>query len=130
MKNLILSFAMVTGFTIASTAQNVKSANQTKNVKNLSPTEKVDKQTDRAKKSLGLNDDQVISWKSALLNRNSLNQPLQEKLKGSTTPEERKVIHQQIKTNNDTFELSIFSVLTAEQKLKYDQLKKEKQHKK
>ena len=130
MKNLILSFAMVTGFTIASTAQNVKSANQTKNVKNLSPTEKVDKQTDRAKKSLGLNDDQVISWKSALLNRNSLNQPLQEKLKGSTTPEERKVIHQQIKTNNDTFELNIFSVLTEEQKLKYDQLKKEKQHKK
>jgi hypothetical protein len=125
MKNLIISLAMVTGFTIASSAQTETSAVKTKHQNNLSPNEKADKQTDKMTEKLGLNPSQSASWEAASNTRNSLNKPLHDKLKGATTPEERKSLRQQMKTNNDNFETTINSFLTAEQKIKYETLKKE-----
>ena len=125
MKNLIISLAMVTGFTIASSAQTETSAVKTKHQNNLSPSEKADKQTDKMTEKLELNPSQSASWETASNTRNSLNKPLHDKLKGATTPEERKSLRQQMKTNNDNFETTINSFLTAEQKIKYETLKKE-----
>ncbi|MBK6522692.1 MAG: hypothetical protein IPG08_10330 [Sphingobacteriaceae bacterium] len=45
-----------------------------------------------------------------------VNQPLHEKLKGSTTPEERQTIHKEIKANNQAFETSVNFFLTSDQK--------------
>ena len=128
MKNLILCLAMTTGFAIASSAQCDIDASKSKKQSNLSPTEKADKQSEKMSKTLGLNETQTMNWETALKTRNSLNLPLITKLKGPTTLEERKELHRQMKVNNNNFDNTVSGFLTADQKTKYEVLKKEKQH--
>ena len=52
---------------------------------------------------------------------------IREKLKGSTTPEERKKLHSEAKANNDKFNTTVSGFLTADQKTKFDKMKTEKQ---
>ena len=59
----------------------------------------------------------------AALKRALVNQPLHEKLKGSTTPEERQAIHKEMKANNEAFETSVNFFLTADQKTKFAAMK-------
>ncbi len=132
MKKLILSIALVTGFAITTQAQDVtlgKPGNEQK--KQHSPEEHAKKSAEWATKNLGLDASQVTKWQSAALTRITANAPLREKLKGATTPDDRKATHQQLKANMDKFDAEVSTFLTADQKTKWEKLKADKkaQHK-
>lgn len=129
MKKIILTLALIAGATAAVEAQNAPATNETKQEstkKKPSPEERAKKGAAKAEKELGLNADQKAKWEAAALERMKANGPLHEKLKGSTTPEERKAIHAQAKANRDKFEATVNGFLTPEQKTKFDQLKETK----
>jgi protein CpxP len=131
MKKLILSIALVTGLSALSNAQEATKATATKkeNKQNQTPEERAKKGANWAEKKLTLTADQKSQWEVAALKRIMANQPHHEKLKGSTTPEERKELHKQVKANMEAFDVSVNAFLTPEQKTKYEAIKKEKQTK-
>jgi hypothetical protein len=128
MKKVIIALAVLTGLSTAGVAQEAIKADKTakESRKEMTPEERAKKGAAHAEKKLGLNADQKSQWEVAALKRNMVNQPLHEQLKGSTTPEQRKDIHKQIKANNDAFETSVNFFLTAEQKTKFVQMKEER----
>lgn len=130
MKKVILSIALVIGLTMVSNAQDATTATPVKkqqNKKDLTPEERAKKGSNWAEKKLGLNAEQKSQWEVAALKRIMVNQRHRETLKGSTTPEQRKEIHKQIKENMDTFHTTVDAFLTPEQKTKYEAIKKQKQ---
>lgn len=129
MKKIILSIALVTSLTSLSVAQDVNTATTTKKQtkKDMTPDERSKASANWAEKKLGLNSQQKTDWQVAVLNRITVNKPLREKLNGSTTPEQRKEVHKQIKTNNEDFYNKVNAFLSPEQKTKFEQIKKEKQ---
>ena len=132
MKTLILSIALVTGLTMATQAQNTKKPAGTgkqEAMKNATPEERAKHEATRAEKQLSLTADQKTKWEAAALERINANGPIKEKMKGSTTPEERKTLHSQAKVNFDKFDASIGSFLTADQKTKFEQMKKDRKDK-
>ena len=129
MKKIMMIVAVVAGFSTTALAQKpntdvVGSSQATK--KELTPEEKAKRGADHAEKKLGLNADQKSQWEVAALKRIMVNQPLHEQLKGSTTPEQRKDLHAQIKANNQAFENSVNFFLTADQKTKFNTMKQER----
>src|ERR1041385_1914555 len=110
MKKIMMTLALVAGFSIAALAQKpttdgLGTSQATK--KELTPQDRAKKGADHAEKKLGLNADQKNQWEVAALKRAMANQPLHDQLKGATTPEQRKEIHSQMKTNNQAFESSV-----------------------
>jgi hypothetical protein len=127
MKQIILALALVTGFSTTALAQQVSGAGATGVAKKeLTPEERAKKGADNAEKKLALTADQKSQWEVAALKRAMVNQPLHDQLKGSTTPEQRKDIHKQMKANNDAFETSVNFFLTADQKTKFQAMKQER----
>lgn len=129
MKNLIIA-ALCLSLTGAA-AQEVTPAGSGKRVqKNArSLQEKAKFYSERLGKELGLSDEQKTKWEAAALERMQANEPIKEKLKGSTTPEERRKLHTQAKANHDKFDATVATFLTAEQKAAYEKLKKEQREK-
>ncbi len=132
MKKLILAVAMVTGLALVSHGQNssvpAKKGGKM-DMKNANPEEKAKHETNRAEKELGLNADQKVKWESATLERIKANSPMREKMKGSTTPEERKTLHSQAKDNINKFNAAVNGFLTLEQQTKFKQMKEERKKK-
>ncbi|MCW3076873.1 MAG: hypothetical protein JWO32_1482 [Bacteroidetes bacterium] len=123
MKKIALIFAMIASLATVSMAQQVSPTGNPKNKQNkssLTPAERAKKSAHRAEKELGLNADQKAKWEAATLERINANAPFHEKMKGATTPEERKSIHAQAKTNIDKFDATVTAFLTPEQKTKFD----------
>ncbi len=85
----------------------------------LSAEEKAAKEANKAEKELGLSADQKSKWQAAALKRLHTNKPLIEKMQGSTTPEERKQLKSEIRTNGKTFDQTVSAMLTPEQLTKY-----------
>ena len=135
MKKTILAIAvalMSSGAIMAQeTAAPVKSnAGTTKQQnKNATPAEKAKHGANWATKNLGLNDDQKTKWEAAALERITANTAIREKMKGSTTPEERKTMKAEMKANHDKFDATANSFLTDEHKAKWTKLKADKQAK-
>ena len=131
MKKLILSLALVTGLTMAFNAQSTGRHGGTKGdrMKNATPQEKAKHDADKAEKELTLTADQKIKWEGAALERINANAPMHEKMKGTTTPEERKTLHAQTKVNGDKFDAEVSAFLTADQKTKFEQMKKDRHSK-
>lgn len=130
MKKIILSLALVTGLATLSNAQDAAgTATKKETRKEQTPEERAKKGASWAEKKLTLTADQKSQWEVAALKRIMANQPHHEKLKGSTTPEERKELHKQVKANMEAFDVSVNAFLTPEQKTKYEAIKKEKQGK-
>ncbi len=131
MKKIILSLALVTGLASLSNAQDATKTTATKKEakQNQTPEERAKKGAGWAEKKLGLNAQQKSDWEVAAQKRIMANQPLREKLKGSTSPEERKELHKQVKANMEAFDVSVNAFLTPEQKTKYEAIKKERQTK-
>src|SRR4051812_19277767 len=125
MKQVILALALVVGFSTTTLAQQVSGTNAPVAKKELTPEERAKKGAAHAEKKLGLTADQKSQWEVAALKRAMANQPYHDQLKGSTTPEQRKDIHKQMKANNDAFEASVNFFLTADQKTKFQAMKKE-----
>jgi Spy/CpxP family protein refolding chaperone len=127
MKKLIVTLTLVIGLTLVSQAQSTNpltGANKGVKNKNHSPEEKAKHMADRAAKELSLTPDQKTKWEAAELERIKANVPLQEKMKGSTTPEERKSLHSQAQANKDKFETTVNGFLTPEQKAQFDNIKR------
>lgn len=121
MKKLLLSLALVTGLALASNAQNEK--------EKLTPEAHAKQGAEWASKKLELDAVQQRKWYDAALARINANAPLREKLKGSTTPDERKSIHKEMHNNMETFDTAVNGFLTADQKTKWEQIKAEKKAK-
>lgn len=134
MKKLIVSSLLVVAGLFGNNmqAQNSEMSNQRhhKGQKDMSPEERVRKETDEATLKLSLSTEQKVKWEAASLERIHANLPLKEKMQGSTTPEERKSLKTQMKTNTQTFDTNVQGFLTSDQKNKYETLKKERHDKK
>lgn len=128
MKTAILTFAMAFGVTMLCYSQNENNSTLEKKTvkKDQTPEDKAKMEAQRAAKQLTLTTEQQTSWEAAALKRNSANKPLHDKLQGSTTPEERKELHKQAKVNNDAFKTKVEAFLTPEQKVKMEEIKKER----
>jgi hypothetical protein len=131
MKKLILSALLVFVSFIGNTisAQDQASAKGKQN-KNRSVDERVKKETQNATTKLGLTEEQKKKWETACKERISANTPVKEKLNGSTTPDERKALHEQINLHNKKFDNAVLSFLNADQKTKYETIKKDTKEKK
>jgi hypothetical protein len=133
MKRKILIMALALSSVPAVQAQSGSKTPETNTAKvqrqNKTPDERADMEADRAEKELGLNADQKAKWEAAVKERAAANSGLKEKMKGSTTPEERKQLHAQLKANNQKFDESASVFLNADQKAKYDQRKNERMEK-
>lgn len=128
MKKIILSLALVTGLTSMSIAQDATMAATSKKQekKDQTPEERAKNGANWAERKLALTAQQKSDWEIAALKRNMANQPLHEKLKGATTPEERKGLHSQLKANHDAFDATVSGFLTPEQKTKFETIKTNK----
>lgn len=91
-----------------------------------SPAERARKDAERAEKSLGLNSEQRSKWEAASLERANANEQVKEKMKGCTTPQERKDLKTQMRANHEKYNTTVTALLTPDQKVRYDQQKKEK----
>ena len=119
----------MTGINTVIMAQSVSPAIAVANNGNkgeLTSEERAAKSANYAEKKLGLTTQQKNDWQVIALKRDMVNRPLHDQLKGATTPEERKVIHSQIKDNNKAFEESVNFMLTPEQKPKFIAMKEER----
>lgn len=120
------------GLSTAVNAQNMEKASDKGKAKkemkkDWTPEQRAEKGAQWAEKSLGLNADQKAKWQAAALTRIKANEPLREQLKTAKTDQaERQKIREQIKSNNQAFESNISGFLTAEQKAKWDDIKKKK----
>lgn len=129
MKKIILITAVLLVASFSTNAQETKKMPPAKNQerKNLSPEERAKADADRAEKKLGLNAQQKTDWEAASLKRIIANKPYQDKMRGSTTPEERKDLRAKMKENADKFDVTVSAFLTSEQKTKYEQFKKQRE---
>jgi Spy/CpxP family protein refolding chaperone len=122
MKKKILAIALLATLSLAVNAQDMKPGKG--KMKNMEGQAKHN--GDKIAKELGLTDEQKTKWEAAAKERMTANLPLREKLKGATTPEERKSLRTQAKANNDKFDASVNTFLTPEQKAKFEEMKKAK----
>lgn len=131
MKKALISLALLVMTGAAVSAQeNTTVVKDKQKMKNASPEEKAKNGANHAEKKLALTADQKAKWEAAALTRIQANEPHRTKLKGSTTPEERKQIHASVKENNKKFDDTVNGFLTAEQKTKFEAMKKEHREKK
>jgi hypothetical protein len=114
---------------IAQEKSNQEKIEQHRN-KNKSPEERAKINAAKAEQQLGLTAEQKQKWENAALIKIKANQPMREKLEGSTTPEERKAIRIEMQKNEDVFEKEVTGFLTGEQLAKYKIMKSEKKGKK
>lgn len=87
------------------------------------PEDKANQEANKAEKELALSSEQKEKWKAAALTRIEANRPLIEKLQGSTTPEERKQLKSQIRTNGQSFDRTVNAMLSPEQQAKWQNWK-------
>lgn len=130
MKKMIVLIAAF--LTISAAAQTPKSnmpvpkqENQTKQ----SPENRAKKDAIRAQKTLNLDADQTIKWETASLERITANEPLKNQMKATTDKAEKRKIAAQMKPNLKKFDDTVNAFLTADQKTKWEQMKKDKKEK-
>lgn len=129
MKRLFLiSLALILSSkaSLAQEAINAKQGSSKMDHKKLSIDERVKQNAAKAEKELLLSADQKQKWEVANRQRIEANEPLRKKMEGSTTPQERKEIREQMKTNNNNFDQAVNAFLNDNQKTKFQSLKKEK----
>lgn len=129
MKTIVcaLSIFLILGSVDSFRAQEAKSPaakGQKKDMKQMSPEEQAKKEAGHMEKQLGLNQEQKAKWTEAAVKRITANRPLKEKLQGSTTPEERKKLHEVARSNKESFDATVGSLLNPEQMAKYEEMKR------
>jgi Spy/CpxP family protein refolding chaperone len=130
MKKIVLALCLVSSLAIKLEAQNSNPTSSTstshRQREQLSAEDRAKKDAEMAEKKLALSPDQKSKWEAASLERVKANESLKIKMNGSTTPEERKEIHQQMKVNKDKFDTSVSAMLTPDQKTKYEQMRNDR----
>lgn len=123
----VLGLFLILGSVDSFRAQDAKSPaakGAKKEMKNVSPEEQAKKEAGLMEKQLGLNQEQKAKWTEAAVKRITANRPLKEKLQGSTTPEERKKLHEVARSNKESFDATVGSLLNPEQTAKYEEMKR------
>ena len=90
------------------------------------PDTRVKKETERMATELGLDASQKTLWENAARERILANEPLRQKMRGSTTPEERRDLRRQMHTNQKTFYGKVSAGLTDEQRKRFEALREQK----
>jgi len=131
MKKLILISGLIMSLVTFVTAQdqNKPSVKGPKNHQNMSVEARAKNNSNKAEKELALTADQKIKWEAASIDRIKQNEPIKQKMQGSTTPEERKNLREQMRANNQKFEQTVLTFLTPDQKTKFEAMKKAKRGK-
>jgi protein CpxP len=132
MNKLILSLVLVGGLSLTLPAQANDASpkgNKKEQRKDMSPEERAKMETQHAEKKLSLTADQKPKWEAASLTRIKANDPYRQKMQGSTTPEERKELQKNMRTNKEAFDQSVTAFLTPDQKTKWDAEKKQMREK-
>lgn len=127
MKKLILSAIACTALCLGQ--MNAQTANATGAVKTqkaeMTPEQESAKHAAKLTRELGLTEDQKAKVQAYDLERINANAPLKEKAQSAANDTDKKAARQQIKANNEKFEASVQSVLTDDQKAKWETHKKE-----
>ncbi len=121
-KQLAIPFVLICLMATAGFSQSPNAAPTAKDKSQKPPVnaeDKAAKEANKAEKELGLSADQKSKWQAAALTRINANKPLIEKMQGSTTPEERKQLKSQIRTNGLSFDQTVNAMLTPEQQAKW-----------
>jgi hypothetical protein len=126
MKKAILTLALSSFFTIIAIGQNNPPAN---NRNQHTPAEQAERSADMATKKLALSSDQKLKWEAAARERAQANAALRSMRKDSMSVSDKKELRRQMKANNDKFDATVASFLTADQKVKWDEMKKERKEK-
>jgi hypothetical protein len=100
-----------------------------KDMADQDPASRAKHEAEKAAKTLTLTADQQASWENAARDRITQNAPIADKLKGSTTPTERKELRKQMDANFKQFETMVTGMLTPDQKKKFDATKEERKEK-
>ena len=130
MNKLVLAICLVSSLTIISRAQTTNSQSTVtaqKGQKHLTPEQRAKRDADMAQQKLGLSAEQKVKWEEAGLDRIRRGEPIKTKMRGPTTPEERKELQSQMEANKERYLSTIAAILTPEQKVKYDQFQKERE---
>lgn len=122
MKKVLIMAMLFTGMVSPSFAQEQQKPTQQQE-KQLSPEELATKHTEKMTTELTLTEEQKTKFYAADLAHINKVRPLREKLKGSTTPEERKTIHAQIRKEEEAFDNEVKGFLSAEQQEKWKVVK-------
>jgi hypothetical protein len=125
MKNFLLIAALMMASLIQTRAQAVAAPIATSETEphGKSPAGLAAKNADWAEKQLGLDADQKSKWREATLARIAANTPLHEKIKTTTTESERRDLFREIRKNGKKFDETVNGFLTADQKVKWAEIK-------
>jgi len=123
---ILLAAAFLTISTAARAQENQALGAQTESQTKRSPDYKAKKDAERAQKKLGLSDAQKLKWQAASLERIKANEPFKSQMKVTTDKTEKQKIAAQIKPNLKKFNDTVNGFLTADQKTKWEEMKKEK----
>lgn len=126
MKKLILSAIACTALCLGQ--MNAQTASGTAPAKTqkaeMTPEQESAHHANKLTRELGLTEDQKAKVQAYDLERINANRPLKEKAQ-SGTDADKQAAHKQVKANNEKFEASVQSILTDDQKAKWETHKKD-----
>lgn len=106
-----------------------RDTNKSESVSKQSPEEHARKQAAHAQIELNLNTTQTEQYEKTALVHIKENSKIHEQHKGSTTPEERKTMRQQLLANNETFKQNVMAFLNSEQQIVFKHLQNKRKTK-
>ncbi len=92
--------------------------------------QRLSREVDTAAKRLRLDANQKQQWIEAARIRQNCNEPYRLQLQGSTTPEQRKDLHQKMGACDKQFDQAVTGFLKSDQQADYAAFKKEHQQRK
>lgn len=95
----------------------------------ITPEKAAFNQANKAEKALGLTTEQKKQFESFSLTRITKVQPMREQMKGMTDKEEKRKLQQAVNAEFVGFNKNVESILTADQKTKWEAHKKEQKEK-
>lgn len=128
MKNILLIAAFHLAVMPQVLAQPVytPSATPATELHDKSPAGRAAKDADRAEKMLGLDAGQKSKWQEASLARITANAPLREKMRAAANDSEKRSLNKEMRENGKKFDDTVNGFLTADQKVKWVQVKEER----
>lgn len=128
-KMIVLVAAFLTISAAAQTPTNNMPVPQKDDQVKQTPENRAKKDAIRAQKTLNLDAEQTVKWETATLERMKVNEPLKKQMKATTDKVEKRKIATQMKPNLKKFDDTVNGFLTADQKTKWEQVKKDKKEK-
>ena len=92
--------------------------------------QRLSREADTAAKRLRLDANQKQQWIEAARIRQNCNEPYRQQLQGSTTPEQRRDIHQKMMACDKQFDQTVTGFLKSDQLVDYIAFKQEHKHRK